>query len=417
MDCIGVYLIRCKANGRIYIGSSRNIYYRFTDHKRFLKNGIHHCRKMQDDYDLFGADSFEYQIVELCSEQDKLKLEKYYMEEVYHSLNTDNGYNKLEINLDKDYIRKYSKTITDEDIFAIKMLYIVGLSKNLISKMLHKSWKLVSNIIDLNSYNEIYCELNNYMLISDGFDQAINDGISFDDFFNSSNKYGFSIDCVLHNFYCFISKLPDINIYQSDIDTILSFNSYVGRVYFCLLVMWRKMKRIFSDITYLTLRPEKIIPLTTLSLSHEDFYNIINTLLSIGKININNFGYYIRDSFTGNEVQIVKGSIIGLYYDQLFYSNYKVCGICDKLFINKSNYKYCNDCNQLIINMKKEHNISYFKYKNLIPKYNSSLKYIRECRFCGKLFHTCGKYSLFCKEHRGYIKMKERKATANLQHE
>lgn len=163
MNYAGIYLIRCKENGRIYIGSSKNVYYRLTDHKRFLRNGLHHCRKMQDDYNLYGADTFEYQIIEFCSEQERLKREKYYMEDVYCSLNTPNGYNQAEINLNKDYIRHYSKIVTHDDVYAIKMLSIVGLSKNLIAKMLHKSWRLVSDIVDLKSYIGIYSELNDFI--------------------------------------------------------------------------------------------------------------------------------------------------------------------------------------------------------------------------------------------------------------
>lgn len=40
MNYAGIYLIRCKENGRIYIGSSKNVYYRLTDHKRFFEKWI-----------------------------------------------------------------------------------------------------------------------------------------------------------------------------------------------------------------------------------------------------------------------------------------------------------------------------------------------------------------------------------------
>lgn len=417
MNYAGIYLIRCKENGRIYIGSSKNVYYRLTDHKRFLKNGLHHCREMQNDYNLYGSDSFEYQIIEFCSEQGRLKREKYYMEDVYCSLNTPNGYNRAEINLDKDYIRYYSKIVTHDDVYAIKMLSIVGLSKNLIAKMLHKSWRLVSDVIDLKSYVGIYNELNNFISVPKGFELASNSGIRFDDFFKRSEHYGFSLDCILHNFYCFISELPDVYVYQSDIDYILSLDSYVGRIYFCILIIWRKLNKVFPGIRYIPLYPEKIIPLTALNMRNNDFYEII-TLLSTNKaITLNNSWYSINDSFTGSSVQIVGNGVIGLYYDLLFYPKYKVCCVCNKLFPRTSNGKYCFSCKHAIADMKKNHDLSFYRYESLKPKYSSMLNPVRECRFCGQLFNSHGKRGLYCSKHRGYIKEKDRleqKATANL---
>lgn len=417
MNYAGIYLIRCKENGRIYIGSSKNVYYRLTDHKRFLRNGLHHCRKMQDDYNLYGADTFEYQIIEFCSEQERLKREKYYMEDVYCSLNTPNGYNQAEINLNKDYIRHYSKIVTHDDVYAIKMLSIVGLSKNLIAKMLHKSWRLVSDIVDLKSYIGIYSELNDFISTPQSFELASNSGVRFDDFFKRSEHYGFSLDCILHNFYCFISELPDICIYQSDIDYMLSLNSYVGRIYFCFLVIWRKLNKVFPGIKYIPLHPEKIIPLTTLNMQNNDFYEAVTILSANKAITLNNSEYFINDSFTGDSVQIVGNSVVGLYYDLLFYPEYKVCCVCNNLFPCVSNGKYCSDCKHIISDMKKNHDLSFYKYEKQKPKYDSMLNPIRECRFCGQLFNSHGKRGLYCKKHRGYMKEKDRleqKATANL---
>lgn len=62
----GIYNIRNISNNKIYIGSSINIEQRWSAHKRILKRGKHHCKKLQDDYNKFGIDNFVYEIIEYC---------------------------------------------------------------------------------------------------------------------------------------------------------------------------------------------------------------------------------------------------------------------------------------------------------------------------------------------------------------
>lgn len=156
------------------------------------------------------------------------------------------------------------------------------------------------------------------------------------------------------------------------------------------------------------MHPEKIIPLTTLNIGDNDFYEAITILSTNKAIALNNSGYSINDSFTGNSVQIVGNSIIGLYYDLLFYPEYKVCCVCNNLFSCTSNVKYCSNCKHIISDMKKNHDLSFYRYEEQKPKYDSMLNPVRECHFCGQLFNSHGKRGLYCKKHRGYIKEKDR---------
>lgn len=62
---IGVYKLINKETGRFYIGKSEDIELRIKTHIFNMrgKNG-HKIKRMQEDFDLYGEDSFEYEILE-----------------------------------------------------------------------------------------------------------------------------------------------------------------------------------------------------------------------------------------------------------------------------------------------------------------------------------------------------------------
>lgn len=60
----GIYMIFCKANGKCYIGRSRNIRKRWIVHRSTLKRNIHPNCHLQNMYNLYGIDSFLYIVLE-----------------------------------------------------------------------------------------------------------------------------------------------------------------------------------------------------------------------------------------------------------------------------------------------------------------------------------------------------------------
>jgi group I intron endonuclease len=56
----GVYSITCIANGRVYVGSSCDLRDRWQSHKTRLNCGVHSSKLMQQDYNLYGLNSFEF---------------------------------------------------------------------------------------------------------------------------------------------------------------------------------------------------------------------------------------------------------------------------------------------------------------------------------------------------------------------
>lgn len=60
----GVYVIRCKADERVYVGASSNVAVRFKEHKWALIQGTHANRNLQHAWCMHGQDAFDFQLVE-----------------------------------------------------------------------------------------------------------------------------------------------------------------------------------------------------------------------------------------------------------------------------------------------------------------------------------------------------------------
>lgn len=77
----GIYAIRNISDGKIYIGQSIRISKRIATHKWMLANGRHSCRHLQRAYDIHGAASFEFFLIEQCEIELLTKREQYWMDQ------------------------------------------------------------------------------------------------------------------------------------------------------------------------------------------------------------------------------------------------------------------------------------------------------------------------------------------------
>lgn len=87
----GIYKITCLETGEVYIGQSVAIQRRIATHKRELKKNIHYNKHLQRTYNKYGANSFTYEILELCTKDKLNEREKFYIK-LFNSYN--NGFNQ-----------------------------------------------------------------------------------------------------------------------------------------------------------------------------------------------------------------------------------------------------------------------------------------------------------------------------------
>ena len=99
-----VYAVRCSKTGRIYVGCTFDIDARIKAHFRELARGLKVQRtngtnerersQWQIDYDLYGAESFEYYILETdIPHERRIERESYWIS-AYKATDPARGYNR-----------------------------------------------------------------------------------------------------------------------------------------------------------------------------------------------------------------------------------------------------------------------------------------------------------------------------------
>ena len=87
----GVYKITNLINGKIYVGSSKDIKYRWCQHKTQLREGIHGNVYLQNAWNKYKEQNFIFEIIEECDPSVQFEREQYYLDTLHPF--DDNGYN------------------------------------------------------------------------------------------------------------------------------------------------------------------------------------------------------------------------------------------------------------------------------------------------------------------------------------
>lgn len=92
----GIYKITNIINNKVYIGSSKDIYKRWLQHKNHLNQHTHRNRFLQFAWDKYGERNFLFEIIEICNENDLfINEQKWY--DYYNSGDCNFGYNLSKI--------------------------------------------------------------------------------------------------------------------------------------------------------------------------------------------------------------------------------------------------------------------------------------------------------------------------------
>ena len=78
----GIYCIVNTTNQKKYVGSSKNIYQRLQKHRAYLRKNVHENCKLQNSWNKHGEDSFQYYVLEFCSEEQLIQREQFYIDTI-----------------------------------------------------------------------------------------------------------------------------------------------------------------------------------------------------------------------------------------------------------------------------------------------------------------------------------------------
>lgn len=88
----GIYCIENTKSNKKYIGQSVNIEDRWRQHISELNKGIHYNSYLQNAWNKYGSECFDFYILEYCNNDELDEKECYYIKK-YNTTDRENGYN------------------------------------------------------------------------------------------------------------------------------------------------------------------------------------------------------------------------------------------------------------------------------------------------------------------------------------
>jgi group I intron endonuclease len=91
----GIYAIRNKVNGKVYVGSAQCIRLRLNRHRSDLKTGRHHNTILLNAWRKYGAEGFTFEVLEHVADLDNLMCREQAWIDKFNSAERTYGYNIL----------------------------------------------------------------------------------------------------------------------------------------------------------------------------------------------------------------------------------------------------------------------------------------------------------------------------------
>lgn len=89
----GIYAIVHIESNRYYVGSAVDIYKRWSEHKSELLKNYHDNQRLQNFWNKYGKDAFEFKILEVVAKLADLLIREQYWIDYYQSNNRNLGFN------------------------------------------------------------------------------------------------------------------------------------------------------------------------------------------------------------------------------------------------------------------------------------------------------------------------------------
>lgn len=83
----GIYKLINLINGKFYIGSTKNMRRRLWKHRALLRHNKHHNPHLQNSWNKYGEDNFDYCILELCDVNCQYEREQFYINSLHPEYN------------------------------------------------------------------------------------------------------------------------------------------------------------------------------------------------------------------------------------------------------------------------------------------------------------------------------------------
>ena len=93
MKICGIYKIMNVVSGRVYVGSSYDIAYRFRKHRERLNGGYHSSLRFQASWDKHGSAAFTFTILEVVAQRSDLHVREQHWIDTLDATNPDHGLN------------------------------------------------------------------------------------------------------------------------------------------------------------------------------------------------------------------------------------------------------------------------------------------------------------------------------------